>query len=239
MERGAFRKLSYGLFLITAADCGGAKVGCVVNTFQQVASDPVMASVSLHKDNATTEAVRCCGRFGVTVLSQSADMQLIGTFGFKSSRDIDKFAEVQHAVDDRQMAYITEHSNARFCVKVMHQIDLGSHILFVGVVEDAAVLGDEPSMTYDYYHSELRGKAPKNAVSYEGGADAAGAQPEAATPSPSPAAEAEAGSDGSGARYGWRCLICGFVIETDELPDDFVCPVCGVGKDMFERFLLD
>ncbi|WP_417003824.1 rubredoxin [Adlercreutzia equolifaciens] len=21
----------------------------------------------------------------------------------------------------------------------------------------------------------------------------------------------------------------------DELPDDFACPVCGVGKDMFER----
>lgn len=238
MDRKAFRKLSYGLFLITAADCGGRKVGCVVNTFQQVASDPVMASVSLHKDNATTEAVRSCGRFGVTVLSQSADMQLIGTFGFKSSRDIDKFAEVQHAVDDRQMAYITEHSNARFCVKVMHQLDLGSHILFVGVVEDAAVLGDEPSMTYDYYHSELRGKAPKNAVSYEGGTDAAAPQPAAAAePVAEAAAEAEAAS--AGARYGWRCLICGFVIETDELPDDFVCPVCGVGKDMFERFLLD
>lgn len=232
MERGAFHKLSYGLFLVTAADCMGKSVGCVVNTFQQVASDPVMASVSLHKDNATTQAVRCCGRFGVTVLSQSADMQLIGTFGFKSSRDVDKFSDVEYAVDDHQVAYITEHSNARFCVKVMHQLDLGSHILFVGVVEDAAVLGDEPSMTYDYYHGELRGKAPKNAVSYEGSETAAAAEPVAEV-----AAAAEAAS--GGARYGWRCLICGYVIEVDELPDDFVCPVCGVGKEMFERFLLD
>lgn len=237
MERGAFHKLSYGLFLITAADCAGKRVGCVVNTFQQVASEPVMASVSLHKDNATTQAVRCCGRFGVTVLSQSADMQLIGTFGFKSSRDIDKFADVEYAVDEHQMAYITEHSNARFCVKVMHQLDLGSHILFVGVVEDAAVLGDEPSMTYDYYHGELRGKAPKNAVSYEG----EGEVPAVQAPAPEPVVQAAAAAEEAspGARYGWRCLICGYVIEVDELPDDFTCPVCGVGKDMFERFLLD
>ena len=35
----------------------------------------------------------------------------------------------------------------------------------------------------------------------------------------------------------FQCTICGFVYETEEeeLPDDFICPVCGVGKDMFEK----
>ena len=39
-------------------------------------------------------------------------------------------------------------------------------------------------------------------------------------------------------RFGWRCTLCGHIEYVDELPDDFVCPVCGVGKDMFERIEL-
>ena len=33
----------------------------------------------------------------------------------------------------------------------------------------------------------------------------------------------------------YRCTICGEVVELEgEMPEDYVCPVCGVGKDMFE-----
>lgn len=36
--------------------------------------------------------------------------------------------------------------------------------------------------------------------------------------------------------HAWRCTICGYTVETDDdLPDGFTCPMCGVGKDMFER----
>lgn len=37
--------------------------------------------------------------------------------------------------------------------------------------------------------------------------------------------------------YKFVCTVCGFEVEVDtpELPDDFVCEVCGVGADMFER----
>ena len=35
----------------------------------------------------------------------------------------------------------------------------------------------------------------------------------------------------------FRCTVCGYEYETteEELPDDFACPLCGVGKDMFEK----
>lgn len=33
----------------------------------------------------------------------------------------------------------------------------------------------------------------------------------------------------------WVCSICGYVYYGEELPDDFVCPVCGVSKDLFKR----
>ena len=36
--------------------------------------------------------------------------------------------------------------------------------------------------------------------------------------------------------YTFRCTVCGWevTVDTPELPEDFVCEVCGVGPDMFE-----
>lgn len=36
-------------------------------------------------------------------------------------------------------------------------------------------------------------------------------------------------------RSGWRCKICGYVYEGDELPDDYVCPLCKHGAADFEK----
>ena len=36
-------------------------------------------------------------------------------------------------------------------------------------------------------------------------------------------------------KKGWVCKICGYVYEGDELPEDFVCPLCKHGPDDFER----
>ena len=41
----------------------------------------------------------------------------------------------------------------------------------------------------------------------------------------------------------YECTVCGYVydpvenenIPFDDLPEDWVCPVCGVGKDQFEE----
>ena len=48
----------------------------------------------------------------------------------------------------------------------------------------------------------------------------------------------------------WRCIICGYVYDEDEgdpineippgtkfedLPEDWVCPLCGASKDQFEK----
>jgi len=38
----------------------------------------------------------------------------------------------------------------------------------------------------------------------------------------------------------WKCTVCGYIYDEEEegtkfedLPDDWVCPVCGVGKEEF------
>lgn len=33
----------------------------------------------------------------------------------------------------------------------------------------------------------------------------------------------------------WVCKVCGYVHEGEELPDDFICPLCKHGKEDFEK----
>jgi len=40
----------------------------------------------------------------------------------------------------------------------------------------------------------------------------------------------------------YKCMACGYIyddekedVKFEDLPEDWVCPLCGVGKDMFEK----
>ena len=46
-------------------------------------------------------------------------------------------------------------------------------------------------------------------------------------PKPQPKIEEE--------KHGYVCKICGYVYEGDELPPDFICPLCKHGVDDFEK----
>ena len=45
--------------------------------------------------------------------------------------------------------------------------------------------------------------------------------------------------EGKMKEYQWVCKVCGYVydgtVPFEDLPDDYVCPVCGVGKEEFEK----
>ena len=197
IDRKAFRSLSSGLYLITAK-AGDMRCGCVVNTLVQVASEPATLSVSLNKENATTAAILESGRFAATVLAEDTPMELIGTFGL-----------------------------ARFSVSVTETIDVGSHYLFVGVVEEAEVLSAGDPLTYAYYHAVKGGKTPPKAATYNNG-------DEAAVPG---VTETAAGAPEAGKKIAWRCTICGYIEESypDGLPEGYMCPICGAPREMFER----
>lgn len=220
-DKQAFHSLSYGMYVI-GARCDGRDYGCVANTFAQVTSSPLQVSVALNKENATTAAVRQAGRFTASCLSEQADMQLIGTFGFHTSTELDKFAQHASARDEAGMPYVAEQCCAWFSVRVVSELDLGTHVLFVGEVQECAKVADAAApMTYAFYHQVKGGKTPPKASSY------LGEEQLAAAPAESNGAEQP--------KVAWRCTICGHMEYVDELPDDFVCPVCGVGKEFFER----
>lgn len=256
IDKKAFRSLTCGLYII-GAQCDELRAGCVVNTVLQVTSSPAQLLVAINKDNATAGVVERSGRFTAVCLGESAPMELIGTFGFKTSTEVDKFGACSFAVDAAGVPYVSEYAVARFSARVMSVVDAGTHLLFIGEVEESEVVGSEAPMTYAYYHLVKGGKTPPKASSYEGaavegapgaadgtaegaaaragvadagGADAAGASNAAGEGAPIAADDAEAAP-----RYAWRCTVCGHIEYGDELPDGFECPVCGVGCELFER----
>ena len=38
-------------------------------------------------------------------------------------------------------------------------------------------------------------------------------------------------------KTGWRCKICGYIYEGEELPADFICPICKHSASDFERIV--
>lgn len=237
IDKKAFRSLSYGLYIVSSMK-DGKPVGCVVNTFAQVTSDPSQVSIAINKDNYTTQGILETGAFEVSVVCKEAVMELIGTFGFHTSADTDKFADFETASSSQGIPYLIEQVCAHFSVKVNQQLDLGTHIFFVGDVIEAEAVGAVEPMTYAYYHEVKGGRTPKNASSFSSAElEAESAAVREAADAALGAAEGASGSKKT--RIGWRCQLCGYIEYVDELPDDFICPVCGATREFFERIEIE
>ncbi|MBQ8850866.1 MAG: flavin reductase [Oscillibacter sp.] len=158
MDTKAFYKLTYGLFLLTARE-EGRDNGCIINTAIQVANDPARISIAVLKGNHTHDMIARTGVFAISSISTSATFDLFQRFGMQSGREVDKFegfADVERGGND--LLYLTKGANMTMSGKIVDQLDLGSHTLFIGEVGDAVVLSDEPSCTYAYYQSDIKPK---------------------------------------------------------------------------------
>lgn len=215
MDEQALFKITYGLYVVSAS-FDGEDSGCIVNTLQQVTNTPNMLAVTISKNNYTCGLIEKSGFFGGVALNREADMALIGRFGFKSGKDIKKFADIRFARDEAGVPYILQAVSARYTCKVVKQLDLDTHILFVGEVTEGEVLSEGEPLTYTYYRDVIKGGTPKNAPSYH-------ARP------PKETAVAT-----SALKKKYRCKICGFTHEGDSLPADYVCPICGATGEQFQ-----
>lgn len=166
MDFKAFQKLTCGLYIVSTND-KGQNVGCVVNTVTQVTAMPAQVMVAIHKDNTTAQVLQQTGVFHATALTEEAPLPLIGVFGYRSSKEIDKFAEFETLTDSNGCPYTTVGAAAHFTCKVVQQCDVGTHILFIGAVEDAQVVSEDTPMSYSYYHTVKKGMTPPRASSYQ------------------------------------------------------------------------
>ena len=163
MNKKVFRNLSYGVYVVSTLD-GDRPVGCTANSIMQITSDPATIAISINHDNYTNSCIAKTGRFAVSILSEKSDPSLIGTFGFQSGREINKFDGVSHTF--REDLPVLEDSCGYIVCQVTDTMETSSHTVFLGTVLDGDVLDTFPAMTYAYYHNVIKGKSPKNAPTY-------------------------------------------------------------------------
>ncbi len=165
LNREVFTQLSYGLYIVTS-HLDGKLNGQIVNTVLQVTSEPPRVAVIINKDNLTHEYISKSKVFGASVLDTSTPMTFIGLFGFKSGRNVDKLSQVEFAEGATGAPLVTDHCLSVLEARVIEQVDVGTHTLFVGDVVSADVLRSGEPLTYAYYHTHLKGKSPKTAPTF-------------------------------------------------------------------------
>lgn len=158
MDNQVMNNLSYGLFVLTAKD-GDKDNGCIINTAAQVTTTPNRIIVTVNKDNLTHDMIVDTGEFNVSILDESASFDTFKQFGFQSGRDVDKFLEVSFARAQNGIVYLTKQCNGYISGKVVESKDLGTHTMFIAEVTDGGVLSDKPSVTYAFYHANIKPSA--------------------------------------------------------------------------------
>ena len=210
INKNAFRNMSYGVYIVSTLD-GERPTGCVANSAMQITSEPATIAVSINHDNYTNSCIEKAGKFAISVLSEQSDAGLIGTFGFQSGKDVNKFDGVE-AVEKEGISVVADACSYIVC-KVIDKMETSTHTVFLGEVIAADELKKEEPMTYSYYHKVVKGKSPKNAPTYI-------------------AEEPEEKKEEK-----WVCGICGYEYDGDlpfeEVSEDYVCPVCKQPKSVF------
>jgi len=236
MDLKALYNISYGIYIVSSKKEGRIN-GQIANTVFQTTSEPATLAVCINKKNLTHEFITESRVFAVSVLEQETDMKFIGRFGFKSGRDEDKFKGVNYKIGVTGSPIIMENTLAYMEAEVVMEMDAGTHTLFVGKLVEAENIKKAKPLTYDYYHQIKNGVSPKNAPTYIPKEEKS-------------EKEINKGGKEVAKMAKFKCTVCGYIYEPkkgdpesgvnpgtpfEDLPDDWVCPVCGAGKDEFEE----
>ena len=216
MNSDVFKNISYGVYVVSALD-GERPTGCIANSLMQITSDPAIIAVSMNHDNFTNRCIKNMNQFGVSILTQGGDPAVIGTFGFASGKEINKFDQFPYEI--KKEVPILKECNSILVCDVIGVAETETHTVFLGKVAEGDLKNNEPVMTYAYYHTVIKGKSPKNAPTYI-------------------KEESEITK-----KKVYTCAICGYEydgeVPFEELPDDYICPVCKHPASDFEPIGFD
>lgn len=153
----SLNNLGYGLYAVTSND-GKKDNALIVNTIMQVTSSPNRVAVVINKQNYSHHVIKQTGKLNVNCLTVETPFKIFEKFGFVSGRNVDKLAGVDFKRSDNGLAILTKYSNSFISLKVEDYSDLGTHGMFVCSVSAAKVLSDKPTMSYAYYHENVKPK---------------------------------------------------------------------------------
>ena len=179
--------------------------GCIINTAIQAASTPNQISICVNKANYTHDMIMRTNEFTVSIISQRASFDLFKHFGFQSGKDVNKF----------------EGYNAcRRGTNGIYYITEGTNAYISVKVSKTEDLGSHTMFIGEVTDMEVLSN--DSSVTYEYYLNNIKPKPEAV------------GTNSDGQTI-WRCTICGYEYVGEELPDDFICPLCKHPKSDFEK----
>lgn len=190
------RKITQGMYVLTTKEGG-----CIVDSVSQVSSgeNPLIA-VAVMKTNYTNELLKRNDGFALSVLGMEVNPEIIKTFGFQSSRDVNKFQDKK--ITEIEGIPIIDESLGYMVCEIVDSIDNDTHTLFIGKLVEADVFEEKEAMSYGYYQEH---KEELLKITTEKGKTA------------------------------WICTVCGYIYYGEDLPENYKCPVCRVGKELFQK----
>lgn len=182
--------------------------GCIINTAIQASSMPNQLSICVNKANLTHDMIVKTGKFTVSVISQDAGFDLFNHFGFQSGKDVDKFKNFEKCKRGENSIYY---------------ITEGTNAYISVNVSKTEDLGSHTMFIGEITDMEVLSETPS--VTYDYYLKNIKPQPE------------NVGTTTDGKTI-WRCTICGYEYVGEELPEDFVCPLCKHPASDFEKIII-
>ena len=156
-DLNALFNIGYGLYVVTSND-GKKDNGLIVNTVTQVTNTPNRIAVTINKQNYSHHIIKQTGKMNINCLSEDAPFSVFERFGFQSGRNTDKFEGCEVMRSDNGLVFLSRNINSFMSLKVEQYIDLDTHGMFICSVTESRVISDKPSMTYAYYHANVKPK---------------------------------------------------------------------------------
>ena len=182
--------------------------GCIINTAIQASSMPNQLSICVNKANLTHDMIVKTGKFTVSVISQDAGFDLFKHFGFQSGKDVDKFKNFEKCKRGENSIYY---------------ITEGTNAYISVNVSKTEDLGSHTMFIGEITDMEVLSETPS--VTYDYYLKNIKPQPE------------NVGTTTDGKTI-WRCTICGYEYVGEELPEDFICPLCKHPSSDFEKIII-
>ena len=164
LDPKALFKIGYGLYVVTTRTEDGRDNGLIVNTVCQLTDTPKRVGVTVNKNNYSHDLIRSTGILNVNCLTEDAPFSVFERFGFSSGRNTDKLAGLTPRRSANGLAVLPRYINSYLSLRVDEYVDLGTHGMFICSVTEAEVCSEGESMTYAYYHKNVKPK-PQASVS--------------------------------------------------------------------------
>ena len=181
---------------VLTANKDGKDNGCIINTVTQVTDNPNQITIAVNKLNYTHDLIAETKKFTVSIISEDAVFELFKRFGFQSGKNVNKFDGFDK---------VKRTSNGTLAVTD------GTNSYISANVKQQIDVGTHTVFLAEVVDMEKLSETPSATYAYYH-----------ANIKPKPQA---VGKNAKGETI-WRCSVCGYEYEGDELPKDYICPIC-------------